>query len=133
MSADMTRTLMALFREPEMDIDCLTNDKGESRADTTITERLGGEKGMVDGGERKEGTIGLCLWSFQRGSLRKQKSECSQHVTCIIYLKVSRLSILLLTYTIVSCSSFDRSFYPAARRYQIASRWYSLYRNILRT
>lgn len=63
MSADMTRTLMALFRERETDIDCLTNDKGESRADTTITKKLGGEKVGWDGGERKRGQLG-CVCDF---------------------------------------------------------------------
>jgi hypothetical protein len=48
----------------------------------------------MDGGGKSEGK--MCLWAFKRGnvdSLRKENSECSEHVTWMI---ISRC--LLLTF-----------------------------------
>jgi hypothetical protein len=48
----------------------------------------------MDGGGESEGK--MCLWAFKRGnvdSLRKENSECSEHVTWMI---ISRCLLLTL-------------------------------------
>jgi hypothetical protein len=56
-------------------------------------------------GKKSEGKMDVvCGLSRGVDSLRnvKKNSECFEHVTCMIYFKVSQLSILLLTDTSAS-------------------------------